>query len=96
MLLSLRRRGQLFSCVFDWLLPMAISSRQLKNRRERLGLTQAELARRMGVTWNTVARWETAQRRIPQMAAILLGYLDEQGERPSPKRKPRNLARRKK
>ena len=72
---------------------MAITSQQLRRRRERLELTQAELAKRMGVTWNTVARWETEQRRIPRMAAILLGYLDEQGE--SPKRKRRDLARKK-
>lgn len=47
----------------------------LKAARARLGVTQAELAERMGVTWNTVARWETGQRRIPRMAEILLGYL---------------------
>jgi DNA-binding transcriptional regulator YiaG len=50
----------------------------LKHRRKRLGLTQAELAKRMGVTWNTVARWETEQRNIPKMAAVLLGYLERE------------------
>ena len=72
---------------------MAISSKQLKKRRGRLGLTQAELAKAMGVTWNTVARWETERRRVPKMAAILLGYLDERSERH--KRKPRVAARKK-
>ena len=37
---------------------------------------QAQLAEVMGVTWNTVARWETGQRRIPKIAAILLRYLE--------------------
>jgi transcriptional regulator with XRE-family HTH domain len=48
----------------------------LRRRRERLGLTQAELAEAMGVAWNTIARWETGQRRIPKMATILLRYLE--------------------
>lgn len=59
-------------------MPMArsISARELKERRAKLGLTQAQLAQQMGVTWNTVARWETDQRRIPPMAAILLAYIE--------------------
>jgi DNA-binding transcriptional regulator YiaG len=48
----------------------------LRRRRERLGLTQAALAEAMGVTWNTIARWETGQRRIPKIATILLRYLE--------------------
>lgn len=53
-----------------------MTSRKLKTRRARLGLTQGELAKAMGVRLNTVARWETDQRRIPPMAAILLTYIE--------------------
>ena len=53
----------------------------LKRRRKRLGLTQAELAKRMGVTWNTVARWETAQRKVPRIAEVLLGFLQREMRR---------------
>lgn len=58
------------------ILPLAITVSALRRRRERLGLTQAQLAEAMGVTWNTVARWETGQRRIPKIASILLRYLE--------------------
>ncbi len=59
-------------------LPMAMDAASLKRRRKRLGLTQAELAKRMGVTWNTVARWETGQRKVPGMAEVLLGYIERE------------------
>ena len=48
----------------------------MKRRRAVLRWTQARLAEAMGVTWNTVARWETGQRRIPEMAIKLLAYLE--------------------
>jgi putative transcriptional regulator len=54
---------------------------ELKHRRDRLGLTQTELADRLGVTWNTVARWETGQRRIPELAVRLLDCLQRETRR---------------
>jgi transcriptional regulator with XRE-family HTH domain len=43
--------------------------------RQRLNLTQHQLARRVGVTRNTVTRWELGLMRIRQSAAILLKHL---------------------
>lgn len=68
------------------ILPMAMTPEELKERRARLQLTQTQLATRMGVTWNTVARWETGQRRIPRMATILMGYLTREEQPPRNRR----------
>ncbi len=35
-----------------------IKREDIKNTRERLGITQEEFARRIGVTVTTVSRWE--------------------------------------
>jgi transcriptional regulator with XRE-family HTH domain len=43
----------------------------LARLRHRLHLTQAQLAGLLGVTRNTVARWEIGLRRIPEPAARL-------------------------
>jgi DNA-binding transcriptional regulator YiaG len=51
------------------------TAQQLKQLRAALGFSQVELAERLGVTWNTVARWETEQRRIPVMAMRLLEFI---------------------
>lgn len=40
--------------------------------RHLLGITQQELADRIGVHRGTVARWETGKRKVPEMAARLL------------------------
>jgi DNA-binding transcriptional regulator YiaG len=56
-----------------------------KRMREDTGLTQAELAKVLGVDRVTVARWETGTRRIPEMAARLLALIQKE----RPKRKGR-------
>jgi DNA-binding transcriptional regulator YiaG len=48
----------------------------IKLRRERLGLTQVQFAEVMGVSWSTVARWETGARNMPRTAELLLGYIE--------------------
>jgi DNA-binding transcriptional regulator YiaG len=49
--------------------------------RQALGLTQGELAARVGVTIGTVSHWETG-RRIPSgSAAILLDFLQNEADR---------------
>ncbi len=63
---------------------------ELKRARAALGLTQAGLAEKLGVTKNTVARWEIGARRIPELAARLIGRLDQdrkEAKKPT-KRKP--------
>jgi DNA-binding transcriptional regulator YiaG len=44
---------------------------EFKGIREAIG-TQEDIAKLLGVTRVTVARWETGTRRIPEMAARLL------------------------
>jgi DNA-binding transcriptional regulator YiaG len=68
------------------ILPLAMSPSELKSIRAGLRMTQAELAEALGVTWNTVARWETGQRRIPELAVKLLACLDKERSRGRRKR----------
>jgi transcriptional regulator with XRE-family HTH domain len=60
-----------------------------KRRRAILGFTQTELADRLGVRLNTVARYETAQHEIPEMAIRLLGYIEREEREKAARRKER-------
>jgi DNA-binding transcriptional regulator YiaG len=51
---------------------------ELRRIRKRLGLTQVELADRMGVHWNTIARWERNVVRITEPSARLVRLLAQQ------------------
>ena len=55
----------------------AMSGRELKAARERLGLTQAELAKAVGVQRVTVARWEAGLRKIPPMLTLAMKTLSK-------------------
>ena len=44
----------------------------LRKQRKALGMTQIELAKALGVTGNTVARWERNEVGIPEPAARLV------------------------
>ncbi|MGH2352864.1 MAG: helix-turn-helix domain-containing protein [Chloroflexota bacterium] len=52
----------------------------LRACQRRLGLTQEQLAARLGVAPNTVARWERAERTMaqPHMLALALQALELQ------------------
>jgi len=52
-----------------------VEPRELRRARAGLGLTQAQLAERLGVTKNTVARWEVGIRGIPEPTARLIGLI---------------------
>ncbi len=49
----------------------------LKSFRQRLGLTQATVAQRLGVAPNTVARWERGELPTPEWAAQILNGMAE-------------------
>ena len=48
---------------------------ELRRIRKRLGLTQVQLAERLGVTGNTVARQERGEVRITEPVARLIRYV---------------------
>ena len=50
---------------------------QFRELRERIGHTQASLAKEMDVTIRTITRWETDSSRIPKMAELALRCLAE-------------------
>jgi len=52
-----------------------MTGQQLRRIRKRLGLTQVELADRLGVASNTVARWERNEVGISGPVARLLTLL---------------------
>ena len=49
-----------------------MTGRELHSIRQKLALTQAALAEAVGVTSNTVARWERGEMAISEPAARLL------------------------
>jgi transcriptional regulator with XRE-family HTH domain len=49
----------------------------LKKRRERLGVTQAQLAKELGVASNTVSRYETGSLPIPVHMNLVLEALEK-------------------
>jgi len=49
---------------------------KLKQRRENLGLTQADFAKTIGVTATTISRYETGLTTIPKYMEIILEALE--------------------
>lgn len=47
----------------------------LQRQRHKMKLTQAELAKRLGVDANTLARWERGERAIPPYLVLALRQL---------------------
>ena len=53
----------------------SMTGKGFKQKRGHLGLTQVQLAKRLGVTANAIARWERGERRISEPVARLLTLL---------------------
>jgi len=58
-----------------------VDGARLKREREKLGLSQAELARQLSVSANTIARWERGELKIehPGMIDLALNALRNRG-----------------
>ncbi len=63
-----------------------MTGREVRNIRQRLGLTQRELADRLGVARNTVTRWELGLMGVKESAARLLQILGAQQKSKAKKR----------
>lgn len=55
---------------------MVMEKDEFKQRRERLGLTQVELANLLGYASNTVSRYETGTLDIPKYMELVLEALE--------------------
>lgn len=56
---------------------------ELRERREKLGLSQSALAQQLGTTQNTISRWElgTLQIEKSQMLELALEALKKRGNK---------------
>jgi DNA-binding transcriptional regulator YiaG len=60
----------------QWLYIIFMSAKELKLWRKRWGITQVDLARRLGTHQVTIARWETGARKIPFLLPLALEALE--------------------
>jgi DNA-binding XRE family transcriptional regulator len=64
-------------CIF-MLHTMTMKADELKRRREKLGFTQEELAKRLGMQRLSVIRWETGQTKVPKSIELALKQIESQ------------------
>jgi type I restriction enzyme M protein len=63
------------------------TGQDVKDLRDRLGITQEELAHRMGVSFFTISRWERKEKTNPiksKIAQMMLAQIDAQSDNPPP------------
>jgi transcriptional regulator with XRE-family HTH domain len=58
-----------------------MNGKELKQKREALGMTQMELARVLGVDVSTVSRWERGIRSIPAHLPLALETLGKKSKK---------------
>jgi DNA-binding transcriptional regulator YiaG len=68
---------------------LSVTPLAFRRARARLGLTQAALARQLGVRQETVARWETGVRRIAAPVSLLMRRLVAETTTVTKQRRPR-------
>jgi len=54
-----------------------MTKEELKRRRERAGMTQGELAKRLGVHRVTMTRYETGAKKIPKAIALAVEHITD-------------------
>ena len=59
-------------CIFS-----NVEKAELKQKRERLGLTQVDLAKILGVATNTISRYETGAVEIPEWMDLIFEALEK-------------------
>jgi len=58
-----------------------MTAEHFASERSRLGLSQSELAARLGVHVRTIGKWERGERGIPEPVARLLATLRPRGKK---------------
>lgn len=53
-----------------------MTGKQLRRKRNQMSMTQAELAKLLGVARNTVARWERGEMSVPKFLHLALKSVD--------------------
>jgi len=49
-----------------------MNATEFKDFRQKLQMTQADLAKRLKVTWRTVARWEAGSTPVPEVVRLAM------------------------
>ncbi len=58
-----------------------MTAKQVEKIRKKLGLTQSQFARQLGVNRSSVCYWENGGREVSQMAAKFIHLLESLNER---------------
>ena len=61
----------------DYTVCIVMKGKELRLIRQQLGLTQVDLSKLVGVTSNTIARWERGEVSISEPAARLIRSLSK-------------------
>lgn len=59
-------------------MPFVMTHSELREFRERLGLSQEQLAEKLKVARNTVSRWENESRKIPEFLELALKTIERE------------------